>query len=104
MKTTMKTVTLRLIPIVVATLFGVAAQAETAMLPGNAANGKNLHATNCSGCHDTGVYTRKDRKLSSVEGLIGQVNGCNKQLGKNFTRDQVNDIVLHLNEAYYKFK
>ena len=99
----MKTIILRSIPLVAA-LFAVAAQADTALLPGNAANGKTLHAANCAGCHDTSVYTRKSRKVSSVEGLIGQVNACNKQLSKNFNRDQINDIVLHLNEAYYKFK
>jgi cytochrome c2 len=99
----MKTIILRSIPFVVA-LFAVTAQADTALLPGNAANGKALHATNCAGCHDTSVYTRKNRNVGSVEGLVGQVNGCNKQLNKNFSRDQVNDLVLHLNEAYYKFK
>ena len=100
----MKKFALSLIPAVIAAFFGTAAQAETALLPGNAANGKTLHAAHCAGCHDSSVYTRKNRKIASVEGLAGQVNGCNKQLGKNFNRDQVNDIVLHLNEAHYKFK
>jgi len=99
----MKTVLLCLIS-AAAALSITTARADTAMLPGNAANGKTLHAANCAGCHDTSVYTRKNRKVSSVEGLIGQVNGCNKQLSKNFNRDQINDIVAHLNEAYYKFK
>ena len=101
----MKIAALYSIPFTLAALFGATvAQAQTAMLPGNATNGRTLHDANCSSCHDTGLYTRKNRKIATVEGLIGQVNGCNKQLGKNFSRDQVNDIVLHLNEAYYKFK
>ncbi|MBI5612741.1 MAG: hypothetical protein HY942_06725 [Gammaproteobacteria bacterium] len=91
-------------PFVAAALFAGAAQAENALLPGNAANGKALHAANCTGCHDSSVYIRKSRRVNSVEGLIGQVNGCNKQLSKNFNRDQINDLVLHLNESYYKFK
>ncbi len=99
----MKTVVLCLISAVVALSF-TAAQAETALLPGNAANGKTLHAAHCAGCHDSSLYTRKNRKITTVEGLIGQVNGCNKQLKKNFSGDQVNDLVLYLNEAYYKFK
>jgi len=101
----MKTTHLSLIPVVLVTLFGTTiAQAATALLPGNAANGKALHASDCTACHDSSVYTRKDRKITTVEGLIGQTNGCNKQLKKNFTRDQINDLVLHLNETYYKFK
>jgi cytochrome c553 len=98
----MKTVVLCLMS--AAALCFTPAQADTAMLPGNASNGKTLHAANCAGCHDASVYTRKNRKVGTVEGLAGQVNACNKQLSKNFNRDQVNDIVLHLNEAYYKFK
>lgn len=100
----MKTLALRSIPLVAAALFAATAQAENTLLPGNAANGKTLHAANCTGCHDTSLYTRKNRQVSSIEGLIGRVNGCNKQLGKNFSRDQINDLVRHLNESYYKFK
>lgn len=101
----MKSITLFVFPVALAALLsGAPVRAETALLPGNAGNGKTLHTANCTACHDSSVYTRKDRKVASVEGLIGQVNGCNKQLGKNFSRDQINDIVLHLNEAYYKFK
>ena len=32
-----------------------------AALPGDSADGKRLHDANCMGCHDTGIYTRKDR-------------------------------------------
>ena len=34
--------------------------AYAASLPGDGADGKRLHDTNCMGCHDTGIYTRKD--------------------------------------------
>jgi len=100
----MKIIARSSIPLIAAALFAGTAQAETALLPGNAASGKTLHAANCTGCHDSSVYTRKNRQVNSVEGLIGRVNGCNKQLGKNFSRDQINDLVMHLNESYYKLK
>lgn len=75
----------------------------TALLPGDAARGQALLQANCTGCHDSRVYTRPDRHVKSVEGLIGQVNFCNKNLGGKLTREQVNDLVQYLNQAYYKF-
>ena len=29
-------------------------------LPGDSAEGQRLHDANCMGCHDTGIYTRKN--------------------------------------------
>ena len=38
-----------------------------AELPGDSADGKRLHDANCMGCHDTGIYTRKDRLVRSLD-------------------------------------
>lgn len=81
-----------------------AAAADTALLPGNAAAGKKLHAANCVSCHDDKVYTRSPRRVNSVGGLIGQVEFCNQQLKKGLSKDQLNDLVAYLNETYYKFE
>ena len=74
------------------------------MLPGDAAKGKKLVETGCASCHGTEVYTRKDRKVKSVEGLMGQVGKCNANLARNYSDAQLNDVVKHLNDAYYKFE
>jgi mono/diheme cytochrome c family protein len=81
-----------------------AAAADTALLPGNAASGKKLHAANCVGCHDDKVYTRSPRRVNSVGGLIGQVEFCNQQLKKGLSKDQLNDLIAYLNQTYYKFE
>ena len=78
--------------------------AAAALLPGNAANGKKLHEAHCQACHGTDLYTRMERRVKSVEGLMGQVNGCNQQLRKDFSRDAVNDLIRYLNETYYRFE
>jgi mono/diheme cytochrome c family protein len=78
--------------------------ADTALLPGNATAGKKLHAANCVGCHDDKVYTRTPRRVNSVGGLVGQVEFCNQQLKKGLSKDQLNDLIAYLNEAYYKFE
>ncbi len=75
----------------------------TALLPGEAASGQKLHTGQCQSCHDSSVYTRTNRRVKTVEGLIKQVNVCNTQLNKKLNRDQINDLVRYLNEAYYRF-
>lgn len=81
-----------------------AGSAQAALLPGDAAKGKALHDKQCVACHDSSMYTRANRRVKSPEGLIGQVNGCVRQIGLKLDRDQVNDLVKHLDESFYKFK
>src|SRR6476620_5725809 len=40
-----------------------------AALTGDSADGKRLHDANCMGCHDTRIYTRKDRLVGSLDAL-----------------------------------
>jgi cytochrome c5 len=47
----------------VSLLILLAPGAYAAELPGDSADGKRLHDSNCMSCHDTGIYTRK-RSLS----------------------------------------
>jgi len=90
-------------PLLLVFALSVSAPAAAALLPGDVAKGKALHAAQCTGCHDASVYTRAKRRVGSVEGLIGQVKFCNEQMNKNLSRDQLNDLVRFLNESYYKF-
>jgi cytochrome c2 len=78
--------------------------AHAALLPGDAAKGKALHDKQCVACHDSSVYTRPNRSVQSVEGLIGRVNGCVNQVGLKLNRDQINDLVNYLDRSFYKFK
>jgi len=79
------------------------ATAPAALLPGDAGRGQALHGRYCTGCHDSGVYARPNRTVKTVEGLIGRVKLCNQQLGTKLQRDQLNDLVKYLDEAFYKF-
>ena len=82
-----------------------------ALLPGDAEKGKKLQNDNsCLGCHAkmTGgkpdmLYTRADRRVTNIGGLIGQVGGCNKMQKVGLDEDALNDVVKYLNESFYKF-
>jgi len=93
---------MRPIPIAFAlTFLAVSAQAA---VPGDAAEGKRLHDANCTGCHDTGLYTRKDHRVQSLEGLKQQVENCTHMAQKEFSPAERQDIVKYLNEKFYRFK
>lgn len=77
---------------------------DTALLPGDATVGKQLHDTQCVACHDAKLYTRKERRVKTLGGLIAQVEICNRQLKKELSRDQTNNLVAYLNEAFYRFE
>lgn len=64
--------------------------------------GQSLHEQHCLKCHDSGVYTREDRRVSSLEGLRKQVKRCELSLGLTWFDEQVEDVVGYLNSTYYK--
>jgi hypothetical protein len=84
-----------------ATMF-LALSAQAAV-PGDAGEGKRLHEANCTGCHDTSVYTRKDHKVRSLEGLGHQVENCTHMAQKEFSAAEKQDIVKYLNDQFYRF-
>lgn len=92
-------------------LAGAALQASADTLTlGDAAKGKKLHDAKCTGCHvqmhggdGSMIYTRKDRKISSLEGLIGRVELCNRQTQAGFSPEELHHVTSYLNQTYYKF-
>lgn len=75
--------------------------------PGFAANpdnGKELHNEKCTRCHDSAIYTRSNRRVHSLPKLGTQVRFCKDNLGITWFDDEVDDVVLHLNQEFYKFK
>jgi len=87
----------------------ISSNAQSVLL-GDSAKGKALHDKNCVACHagqykdPSKIYTRPDRRVNSVEGLMKQVAFCNKQTGANLSDDEVNDIIKYLNDTFYKFE
>jgi len=67
------------------------------------AKGRALHNNHCIACHDTSVYTRKDRKTGSLSALRSQVERCVQVTGVPWTADMKRDLIEYLNTTYYKF-
>ena len=84
------------------TLFLLAA---TPSLPAaNLDNGKKLVDGNCTKCHDERVYTRPDRRVTTLDGLNKQVRRCEQSLGLKWFDEEIDDVAAYLNETYYHLK
>lgn len=77
---------------------------------GGIGNGKTLHGSHCTACHIgmTGgdgsiLYTRKDRRVNDLQALDRQVRRCEVSQGLKLSDGDIDDIVLYLNQTYYRF-
>ncbi len=77
--------------------------AYAAALPGDSAGGKSLVDANCMRCHDTGVYSRKDHKIRSLDALKEQLDRCSHAANKSFSAIEAQNIIKYLNDQFYHF-
>jgi len=75
-----------------------------AELPGDSADGKRLHDANCMGCHDTGIYTRKDRLVQSLDALKKRLGDCSHMAKSEFSATETQNIIKYLNDQFYQFR
>ena len=66
-------------------------------------NGDDLHFENCTGCHDSVVYTRDNRNVRDLAQLGKQVRFCKNAIGVAWFDDEVGDVIEYLNSTYYHF-
>ena len=78
--------------------------AYAAQLPGDSADGSFLHDANCLGCHDTGIYTRKDRLVRSLDALEKRLGDCSHMAKKEFSATETQNIIKYLNDQFYQFR
>jgi len=78
--------------------------AYAASLPGDSADGKRLYDANCMGCHDTSVFSRKDRVVQSLHALKEQLASCTHMAKKEFSASETQDLLEYLNDQFYHFR
>jgi hypothetical protein len=62
--------------------------ADAASLTGDSTEGKRLYDANCMGCHDTSVFTRKDRVVQSLDHLKKAVYQLHSHGEKRILRER----------------
>jgi hypothetical protein len=88
----------------VSLLFLLMPSAYAAEIAGDSAEGSFLHDANCLGCHDTGIYTRKDRRIRSLDALKGQLANCSHTANLQFSAIEMQNIIKYLNDQFYQFR
>ncbi|MEL0586731.1 MAG: cytochrome c [Candidatus Thiodiazotropha sp. (ex. Lucinoma kazani)] len=86
--------------VIPATILILVATSSQAADPGI---GKKLNDEHCVKCHGSEVYTRTDRRVTSLPGLHKQVRFCEQNLGLTWFDDDVANTATYLNLEYYKF-
>ncbi|WP_295583582.1 cytochrome c [uncultured Lamprocystis sp.] len=63
-----------------------------------------LHEEHCIKCHGTEVYSRTDRKVTSLGGLSSQVRQCETALSLRWFDEDIDEMTTFLNDRFYHFK
>lgn len=67
-------------------------------------HGKSLQQKNCMSCHDDSIYTREERRVTTLEALQTQVQRCETNLNLGWFPEDVEAVTGYLNTTFYKFK
>jgi hypothetical protein len=66
--------------------------------------GQLLYEDHCMTCHESIVHIREDRRTRSLSGLRERVVNWAEFLHLHWGKEEVEDVVQHLNAYYYKFQ
>lgn len=92
-----------------ATAAPAAAQGPPPYANGDAAAGETLGQRDCVSCHAAKfgsaevIYTRKDRRVTTPQQLMAQVQRCNAELAKGYFPDEEESVAAWLDRDFYHF-
>lgn len=69
----------------------------------DAERGRLLYENHCTACHESVVHVRERRKVTSFEGLHGQVLRWSRAQQLHWGDDEVRDVQVYLGRRYYGF-
>jgi len=83
--------------------FLLALLAAQPVLAGDPGETQALHDQHCISCHGPEIYTREDRKVTTLPGLESQVQRCELALGLTWFDEEIDAVTKLLNERFYHF-
>lgn len=83
-----------------AVLFLVSSRTASAA---DAERGRQLYESRCGGCHAVSVHGRAKRVAGDFAALRAWVARWNDSLGLRWGGEEIDDVAVHLNLAYYRF-
>ena len=76
---------------------------QQAIKPPVPSRGQLLYENHCMACHESVVHIRTQRQARSLSALRAQVLHWTAYLQLRWGKEEVGDVVDHLNRQYYKF-
>ena len=67
-------------------------------------HGKSLLQDNCVRCHDDSIYTREERRVTTLDSLHQQVQRCDANLNLTWFPEDIDAVTEYLNTTFYKFE
>jgi len=77
---------------------------QTPVAPPVPARGQLLYENHCMSCHESVVHIRTTKDTQSLQELRARVVHWAQYLNLCWGRDEVEDVVTHLNAQYYQFE
>jgi mono/diheme cytochrome c family protein len=65
--------------------------------------GRALYELRCGGCHSESVHGRAKRVATDFSDVRQWVNRWNANLGLQWRDEDVDDVAVYLNQAYYRY-
>jgi hypothetical protein len=66
--------------------------------------GQMLYENHCMSCHESVAFIRDKHRIQSLKALRGKVSHWANYLHLGWGKDEVEEVVNHLNSQYYKFE
>ncbi|MHB1084675.1 MAG: hypothetical protein ACYCZA_07530 [Thiobacillus sp.] len=66
--------------------------------------GQMLYENHCMSCHESIVHVRGNHHTQSLEALRGWVSHWARYLRLDWGQEEVEEVVIHLNNHYYKLE
>jgi hypothetical protein len=77
---------------------------QKAVAPAVPSRGQLLYENHCMACHESVVHIRTRKRVESLSALRIEVLRWSAQLQLHWGREEVEEVVSHLNRQYYKFE
>jgi hypothetical protein len=78
-------------------------QAQATFRAADPQRGRALYENRCGQCHSQSVHNRLARRAVDFSGILDQVRRWDRNLGGDWSEDDIADVTVFLNMQYYKY-
>jgi mono/diheme cytochrome c family protein len=84
---------------------GLVALLASPLAPGaDEERGRALYELRCGTCHSESVHGRQKRVAADFHEVRAWVGRWSAHLGLRWTSEEIDDVAVHVNNAYYRYK